>query len=49
MKEVVKTLIIYDIYKEGERRLLVNLQSIAAGILSDSIKLNGVVEQDPDD
>lgn len=49
MKKVDKTLIFYDQYNEENKRSLMNLQSISAGILSDKIEVKAIVEDDPDD
>lgn len=49
MQEVQKTIIIYDVYEEDKKHFLYNLHSIAAGILSPQVEVNGGFDEDPDD
>lgn len=49
MEPVDKTIIIYDVYAKGSEERLTNLQSIAAGILSRDVQIQGLAKVDPDD
>ena len=49
MEKVDKTIIIYDVYEEDKKMFLSNLHSIAAGILSEQVEVQGVYDEDPDD
>ena len=43
MESVDKTLIVYDVYEKNTENLLVNLQTISAGLIFSDLKIEGYV------